>query len=162
MKLSGKYSKDRMMPSTVEPPELKELRLLIPTKPPSLARTFPARAGPLISRPPETRLSCPFSMRVASNASSVTDDVDEDDDPRCPRPKNMFRDAKKEVMADDSLITSKAAEMGATKGPEVNARRVICGMYVSRNMAVVTPTPRMRVGMRRERRGAHSVRWERR
>lgn len=146
--------------SSVELRELKELRLLIPTRPPSLVNTLPALEGALISRPPETSFSCPFSMRVASNASSVTDDVDDDGDR--PRPKNMFRDAKKPVMADASLITSNAADMGATKGPDVNAKRVICGIYVKRNMAVVTPTPRARVGMSRERRGSHRVGWERR
>jgi hypothetical protein len=98
-------------------------------------------------------------MSVASNASRVTDEVDDDGRPN---PKNMFRDAKKPVMADASLITSNAADMGATKGPEVNANRVICGMYVSKNMAVVTPTPRAIVGMSRERRGSRRVRWERR
>jgi hypothetical protein len=66
-------------------------------------------------------------MSVASNASSVTDDVDEDDDGR-PKPKNMLRDARNPVIADASLITSNAAEIGATKGPDVNANRVICGM----------------------------------
>ena len=148
---------------SVELPALKELRLLIPIRPPSLVKMLPARAAGLISRPLETSFSCPFSMSVASNASSVTDDVDDDDDDDGrPKPKNMFRDAKKPVMADASLITSKAADIGATKGPEVNAKRVICGMYVNRNMAVVTPTPRTRVGMSLERRGAHRVRWERR
>lgn len=116
-----------MRPSTVEPPELKELRLLIPTRPPNLARTLPAPLAEsgLISRPPETSFSCPFSMSVASNASSVTDGVDDDDRPR---PKNMFREARKPVIADASLMTSNAADMGATKGPEVKAKRVICGM----------------------------------
>lgn len=117
-----------MRPSTVEPPELKELRLLIPINPPRRVRTLPARAG-RISRPPETSFSCPFSMSVPSNASSVTDDVDDDDDAcRRPRPKNMFREAKKLVIADASFMTSKAADIGATKGPDVNAKRVICGM----------------------------------
>lgn len=125
MKFSGRYNKERMRLSIVELFEVKEVRLLIPTNPPRRARMLPPRAG-RSSRPPETRVSCPFRMSVASNASSVTDDVD--DDCRCPSPKNMFRDAKKLVIADASLMTSKAADTGATSGPDVNASRVICGM----------------------------------
>lgn len=87
-------------------------------------------AGDLISRPPETKASFPLSISVASKASNLTDavDFDEDEEDERSSPKNIFREAKNPVMAEASLMTSKAAEIGATKGPDVNASSVICGM----------------------------------
>lgn len=92
---------------------------LIPTNPPRRERTFGERlrADPLSSRLFETRLSCPLRMSAASKASTSRDDDDGDDEV----------EAKNPVIAELSLITSNAAEMGATKGPDVSARSAIWG-----------------------------------
>lgn len=107
------------------------LLLLIPTNPPSLESTLALRAD-LISRPPATKLSCPLRMSVASKASRSREGADgatpedRDEEGRI-NLDNDEDDDIKAVIAELSLITSSAAETGATRGPDVSARSASWG-----------------------------------
>jgi hypothetical protein len=62
------------------------------------------------------------------------------------------------VMAELSLRTRIAAEIAAS-GPLVKAMMAICGMYVKKNITLVTPTPSVRVCAARDIKGRQRSLW---
>jgi len=59
-----------------------------------------------------------------------------------------------------SLNTSSIV-LNAASGPLTKNSMATCGRYVKKNMKVVTPTPRVRVGVSFDQKGLQRSRWER-
>ena len=112
---------------------------------PSLAIASRPPDRDLISRPWATRGSWSRATRVPSKVSIRASSTRNDRD-------------KTLVMAELSLSTKMAAEIAAS-GPLVKAMIAICGTYVKKNIALVTPTPRVIVRPARAIKGRHRSLW---